>query len=201
MNIDNLIISRHSIRDYQDKDVDYRKIGEILELCRYAPSSGNIQNWRFIIVKDKEKKEKISRSCLDQLWMNQAPVFIVICYDNRNIKVMYQNRYQELSIHNASIIATMIMLKATDLGLGTCWIDVTNPNEISSLVKLPDFIIPSIIITLGYPSETYKKTTRNTINTMAHFEEYRKKQINTSIFPLSKYIKKAKEKLKSKIKR
>ena len=196
MDLDKIIASRHSIREYASKDVTYKTIGEILDIAKNAPSSSNVQNWRFIIVKDKSKKEKIAKSCLDQLWMSKAPVHIVVCYDERNIKTLFPKEYVEYSIQNVSIISTLIMLKATELGLGTCWVAVSNQREISSILKIPDFIIPSVIITLGYANNYHKKTTRNQLNTMLHFEEYGKKQIDTSIFPLSKHVKKLKENYK-----
>ncbi len=192
MDLDKIIASRHSIREYASKDVTYKTIGEILDIAKNAPSSSNVQNWRFIIVKDKSKKEKIAKSCLDQLWMSKAPVHIVVCYDERNIKTLFPKEYVEYSIQNVSIISTLIMLKATELGLGTCWVAVSNQREISSILKIPDFIIPSVIITLGYANNYHKKTTRNQLNTVLHFEEYGKKQIDTSIFPLSKHVKKLK---------
>ena len=56
MDINQIFDSRHSIRDYQDKDVSYDLIGELIDSARKAPSSGNVQNWRFIIVKDKKRE-------------------------------------------------------------------------------------------------------------------------------------------------
>ncbi len=197
MNIDEMMHSRHSIREYQKKEVDNAIIGQILESVKHAPSSGNIQNWRIGIIKDKEKKEKIAKSCLDQLWMSQAPVFLVICYDERNIKVLYPKNHEEFSIQNTAIMSSYIMLKATSLNLGACWIGIPKKEEIRSILKLPDYIIPSVILTLGYPTGEYKKTTRNKVREMIFFEEFGKKQIDVSLFPLSKHIHKLKDRIKA----
>lgn len=188
MDLDKIILQRHSIQDYQNKDVDHKLIAQILDISKNAPSSGNVQNWRFIIVKDQLKREKIARSCLNQLWMNQAPVHIVICYDDRNIKTLFPKHHKDYSIQNVSIVSTLIILKAAELKLGTCWISIPKPLEMSGLLKLPDYLIPHIVITLGYPKDTYKKTTRNSLDTMTYFEEYShpRKHRNPSIFPLSK---------------
>ena len=59
MNIDEAFSSRKSIRDYEKKDVDVKIIGEILDAARKAPSSGNIQNWHTVIVKDQKIKKKL----------------------------------------------------------------------------------------------------------------------------------------------
>ena len=201
MKLDEIISSRHSIRDYESKDVSSKLIGEILDAARNAPSSGNIQNWQVIIVKDLKSKEGISKSCLNQPWMSKAPVHLVICYDERNAKALYPEDYEKFSIQNTSIFAAFIMLKAAELSLGTCWVAVSNAFEISSILKLPDYIIPSIIITLGYPRGMHKKTTRDKIETIIHFEQFGTKKINTTIFPLSKYSKKASEKIRGKLRK
>ena len=199
MNIDEVIHSRHSIREYQKKDVTYATIGEILESVKHSPSSGNIQNWQIGIIKEREKKEEIAKSCLNQLWMNQAPVHLILCYDERNIRVLYPKNYKEFSIQNIAILASFIMLKATTLGLGTCWIGIPKEEEIKKILKLPEFITPSVILTLGYSEGKYKKTTRNEVNELIFFEEYKNKRINTSIFPLSNQILKIKKKIENKI--
>lgn len=174
MELDEAIISRQSIKSYKDKDVDNKIIGEILTSAINAPSSGNIQNWHFIIVRDQEKRNNIATSCLKQYWMNEAPVHIVVCYDERNIKMLYPKMYEEFSLQNTSIVATLILLKATDLGIGSCWVSVFDPGAISSILKLPEHIKPSVIITLGYPRVKPKKTTRNPAFNLVSFEEYRK---------------------------
>jgi len=200
MELDKIIVSRHSIREYANKDIDYKLIGKILDIAKNAPSTSNVQNCRFIIVKDNKAREKIAMACLDQLWMTSAPMHLVICYDERNIKTVFPKEYIEYSIQNASIIATLIMLKATELNLGTCWVAISDHKLIASILKLPDFIIPSVVITMGYPSGHYKKTKRNSIEILTHFEAYGKKQVDTSTFPLSKYAKKLESKIKSKTK-
>ncbi len=199
MDLDAIITSRHSIRDYKKKDVEYQVISKILDTAKHAPSSGNIQNWRFIIIKDKNKKEAISRLCLNQLWMNQAPVFIVICYDERNIKVMFPRDYKEFSLQNAAIISTLIMLKASELGLGTCWVPAPKPENLLGLLKVPDFITPCIILTLGYPEGMYKKTRREALENVCYFEEYgiKKRGVNLTPFPLSKHVSMIKDKIRS----
>ena len=57
MELDNCIKERRSVRDFLDKEVNWGTLFEILESTTYAPSSGNMQNWAYIIVRDKKKKE------------------------------------------------------------------------------------------------------------------------------------------------
>ena len=201
MDFEKVLRSRHSIREYKQTDVSYKDLGVILDAAITAPSSGNMQNWRFIIVKDKKKKEEIARSCLDQLWMNQAPVHIVVCYDEENIKKLFPEDYYEFSIQNTAIISTYIILKATELNLGSCWVAISNKRRIERILELPENYKPVNVITLGYPINGYRKTTREQVKFLIHFESYRKRERDTSLVPLSKNIEKIKEKVKTRLKR
>ena len=211
MNLDKIIQSRHSIREYKKKDVDYKLIGQILEAATYAPSSGNIQNWRFIIIKDQEKRGRIAKASLNQLWMSQAPVHIAVCYDEKNAKTLYPKEYESFSIQNTAIASTIIMLKATELNLGTCWVAVTDPSKISGILRIPDYFRPAVIITLGYPAGYYKKTKRTQIDKLSYLEDYqsrptvegysysRKAKGDATIFPIDKYPRKLGSKIKTRL--
>ena len=85
MDIGKVIESRRSIRSYKDKKVSWKLISEILNAATFSPSSGNQQNWRFVIVNEGDKKSQIAVACLKQEWMNTAPIHIVICADYSNI--------------------------------------------------------------------------------------------------------------------
>jgi len=203
MDIDKLISERQSIREFKDKDLDFNKIGLLLDAATKAPSSGNVQNWKFFIVKNKEKRDNIAKACLKQYWMNQAPVHIVICSDDTKIKVLYPKLHKEFSIQNTATAATYILLKATDLKLGACWIAVFDKNAISKILKLPPNLTPQIIIPIGYQRGKPKVTKRYPVETCIYFEEfgYAKKKRDTTIFPLEKQLKKLQEKIKSKLKK
>lgn len=203
MDLNSILDSRHSIREYQGKDVNYNLIGELLDAARKAPSSGNVQNWRFIIVKDKTKRNDIATACLKQYWMNQAPVHIVVCYDESNVKELYPKLYEEFSIQNTAIAASYILLKATELKLGTCWVAVFDKNAVSKILKLPSNLHPVIIITVGYPKSKPKITKRHPVEYLIYFEEfgYSNRKRDASIFPLEKQFTKptkATKKLKKK---
>ncbi|MEK6952411.1 MAG: nitroreductase family protein [Nanoarchaeota archaeon] len=203
MDINQIFDSRHSIRDYQDKDVSYDLIGELIDSARKAPSSGNVQNWRFIIVKDKKKRNEIATASLKQYWMNQSPVHIVVCYDDSNIKELYPKLHEDFSLLNCAITSTHILLKATELKLGTCIVAVFDKNAVSKILKLPQNIHPVLIITIGYPKGRHKATKRHPIEYLIYFDEYgySHKKRDASIFPLQKHIKKISEKIQKEIKK
>ncbi|MBI2499076.1 nitroreductase family protein [Candidatus Woesearchaeota archaeon] len=203
MNLDQIFDSRHSIRDYQDKDVSYDLIGELIDSARKAPSCGNVQNWRFIIVKDKKKRNEIAAASLKQYWMNQSPVHIVVCYDDSNIKELYPKLHEEFSLLNSAITASYITLKAIELKLGTCLVAVFDKNAVSKTLKLPSNIHPIILITVGYPKGRHKVTKRHPIEYLIYFDEYgfARKKRDASIFPLQKQVQKLTDKIKKGLKK
>ena len=190
MELSEIIKNRHSIREYEKKEVELKKIGEILSLAENAPSSGNIQNWRFIVVNDKEKKNLLAKACLNQTWMNEAPVFIVVCYDVSDAKTLYPEDYEKFSIQNCAVISTYIILIAEHLGLGSCWVDVNDQEKVSRILDLPENIKGSVIITLGYKKGDYKKTKRYSFNDFTFFEKYGNRIAKKPSFNISKYTSK-----------
>lgn len=197
MDIDSCITKRRSIRKYSNKKVDLKLIGSLLETATKAPSSGNLQNWKFVIVTEKEIKNKLTEACLDQNWMKTAPVFIIICSDTRRVEKAYSKRGALYATQNCAIAATYIMLKAIDLGLSTCWVGAFIPNAVSRIIELPDSLIPEAILTVGYAQkDVLKKTPRTEYKKITHFEKYGQKELKASIFPLQKHLDKLKEKLK-----
>lgn len=175
MDIREAIEHRKSIRKYKDKDVSLKTIGEILAIAKHAPSSGNLQNWRFIIVKDKAKREQLAEASLNQMWMVKAPVYLVICNKIDEIKMLYGKRGEELySIQNCAIIGAYIMLLARSFGLDSCWVGAFDEEAVKIALGVPDSenLRPEAIITIGYGDENKAKVKRRDIEALSFFEQW-----------------------------
>lgn len=191
MDIDKCIKERRSTRSFLNKDVTYEQIADILDAARYAPSSGNLQNWSFIIVREKEKKEKIAEACSQQYWLADAPVLIIVCSVLDKIKEVYGSRGEALySIQNCAAAMQNILLKAHSLGLSTCWISAFDEKLLSRSFKLEEDIRPQAVIAAGYGKEYEKESTRFPLTSMVHFEEWNNKKRNASLWPLIKHLRK-----------
>jgi nitroreductase len=155
MDLDKCIIERRSIRKYKSKKVEEEKLTSLIDAARHAPNAGNVQDWKFIIVKDKSKKELISKICSNQVWMNQAPIFIVVCSEIKDLKRTFGKQCDNYAKQNCSAAVQNILLKATDLELGSCWIGGFKEKDIRSILKIPenDSVKVEAIITIGYPDE------------------------------------------------
>lgn len=154
LNMIDAIYTRRSIRKYQDLPIEWDKLGVIAECANQAPCSGNLQSSRFIIVIDGGTKKKIAEACLQQTWMEKAPVHFVVCADIKKLGQFYGTRGERLySVQDAAAAAQNALLAAHAFGLGTCWVSAFDEDMMKRILGIPDWARPQAIITMGYPNE------------------------------------------------
>jgi nitroreductase len=195
MELKKAILERRSIRKYKDKPVKIEILGEILDVARFSPSSGNLQNWQFIIVTNEKKKKEIASASMNQNWMTEAPAYIVICNQYKKVTQMYGKLGKMYSIQNCSIIANNIMLLAKEKGLDTCWIGAFDNEAVQRILEISDDDAdPEIILTIGYSNETkLNESEREEIQSLVYFDKWGKK---TTTFAKSGIVDKVKGFLK-----
>lgn len=165
--------SRRSIRRYLDVPVEWDKIGTILDAGRVAPSAGNLQAWRFVVVKKPEKRKLIAEACIQQYWMEQAPVFIVIFAELPKMEQHYGLRGVRLySAQSCAMAAMQMMIAAESLGLGTCFIGAFDENAIARIFNLPETARPQGVITIGYADENPDMPIRYRLENIAWTEVF-----------------------------
>lgn len=148
------IMTRRSVRKFKEQPVEWDKIGKILDAGRYAPSSGNLQNWKFIVVSDNEKRKAIAEASAGQHWIADAPYIIAIISEPEKANRFYGIRGERLyAIQNCAAAAENMLLAAHALGLASCWIGAFDENKISSILNLVKEVRPHIILPIGYAAE------------------------------------------------
>lgn len=173
MDVIKAIEERRSIRKYLDLPVEWDKIGRILDVARYSPSAGNVQEWRFIVVTKPEIKREIASAALSQEWIANAPVLIVIVAMIEKIKRHYGLRGERLySIQDCAVAATNMMLTAQGLGLASCWVGAFDENKVQRVLNIPDDVRPQILLTMGYADEKPKMPSRYPIEALVYLERY-----------------------------
>jgi nitroreductase len=154
MDVFEAIAKRRSIRKYQERDVDDKLIGVLLWAAAQAPSAGNLQDWRFIVIRDKKTKELLYNAALRQDHIKEAPVLIVVCSDLEVLSLRYGKRGEIVySLLDCGAAIENLLLAATALNLATCWISAFDEEDVKNILRLPDFVRPVAIITVGYPAE------------------------------------------------
>ena len=176
MEVLDCITSRRSIRKYLDKPVPWDIVSNILEAGRFAPSSGNLQNWKFIVVLDEDKRKAIAEAALKQLWMLKAPVHIVICAEPEKAKRYYGDRGERLyTVQNCAAAMQNMLLEAHNLGLGACWVGAFDEDMVKRALGMPKEARPEAIITLGYPDEEVPVPAKFPLETVMYFNKWRGK--------------------------
>jgi len=135
-----VIASRRAIRAYKSIPVEEEKLQKLYKALQLAPSGNNRQPFKFIFVKDEEKRKLIAEKACSQEFVRQAPILMVACCEKGES-------------FNAAIAVDHMILAATDEGLGTCWVAWFEKDVIREILDIPsDYDIP-IIVPIGYPDE------------------------------------------------
>ncbi len=173
MEFDEVLRGRRSIRKFLDVPVEFDMIMEVIDAACQAPSAGNIQGWRFVLIHDRETKEKIAECCFEQYWMNEAPYFIVVCSKSDKYKDFYGDRGEHIYSHmDAAMAVQNLMLKAFELGLGTCFVGAFEEEKIQEIIAAPSEVRIEAIIPIGYPDEKPKIPEKEDLTNIIFFDEY-----------------------------
>lgn len=167
------IKARRSIRSYMDVPVEWGKIISVVEAGMMAPSAGNLQVWRYTVVRNPAKRREIAEACLQQYWMEQAPAHIVIFAKLQKEEQYYGIRGTRLySIQDCAMSAMNMMLAAQDLGLGTCFVSAFEEEALSRIFGLPDDIRAQGVVTIGYTDEKPPTPLRYRVDNIISIENY-----------------------------
>lgn len=163
--------NRRSIRKYLDVPVEWDKVGSILEAGRLAPSSGNLQAWKFIVVRDFKKRKLIADASAQQYWMEQAPVHIVIVGVFNKHQRFFGDRGKDLYvIQDCAMAAMQMMLAAHALSLGSCFVTAINEETIGEIILIRGGARPMGVLTIGYPAEAPKMPLRYRLENISYLE-------------------------------
>lgn len=170
MGVFEVIEKRRSIRKYRSQPLDQMNINRILEAARLAPSAANCQPWHFIVVTDPETRQKM-KNVYDRDWFVSAPLILIGCADPEDGWVRRDGEnYSEIDV---AIAMQNMVLVATELGLGTCWVADFDEAAIHQILQIPEAKKIVAIITVGYP-DTIKGvvTDRKSLNEIVHFKKW-----------------------------
>jgi len=150
MDVYEAIRLRKSVRNFREQDVPEEKLMRILEAARLAPSAKNLQEWRFIIVRDKATRRKLAEAAAGQTFVAEAPVVLVCCAETDNHVMRCGQLCYPIDV---AIIIDHITLCAVAEGLGTCWIGAFYEDKVKELLGIPQAIRVVELLPIGYPAD------------------------------------------------
>jgi len=162
------IQKRYSCRSYQDKPIEQEKLDEIFEAAHLAPSAKNLQDWRFVVVTDKETKRQLAEAANNQRFLENAGAIIIACSNSNEV----MRCGQALGPIDVAIALEHIALQATELGLATCWIGSFYPEKVRPIVGIPENIVIIELMAVGYPADSRKEPNRKPIEKILCYEKW-----------------------------
>lgn len=148
------IMTRTSVRAYQDRNVEKEKVETMLRAAMAAPSAGNKQPWKFVVVRDKNILHEISANLHTMRMAEKAPLAVIVCGDMENT---FPEDGRDYWVEDASAATENLLLAAHGLGLGAVWCGIYPMRErvafLQKLLRLPENIVPLNVIPIGYPAE------------------------------------------------
>ena len=167
MDVMKAIKGRRSIRQFTGKPIEKGKLEMLLEAARWAPSGGNRQKWRFVVVISPSQRELVKKFAPGISAMPAA--FIVVCAEMQPDAKEWEQR---LYLADCAIASQNIMLAAYEMGIGTCVALSYDKSAISEILELPDNVEPILVVTLGYPAEAPQPPPRYELSKMVFQERY-----------------------------
>jgi nitroreductase len=168
MTVFEAIKKRYSCRSYADKAVEQEKLDQILEAARQAPSAKNLQDWRFVVVTDKKRKQQVANCTNQAQAFGKAGAMIAACsVCNETMRCG-----QPIAPIDVSIALEHIALAATELGLATCWIGSFDAEKVRQILEIPKGVAIIELMALGYPADGSRQTTREPTKNIVCFDKW-----------------------------
>ena len=169
MDVVEAIKQRYSVRSYRDDPVDEHTVNELMEAARLAPSASNRQEWRFVVVRDADTRQKLCKAASGQQFVAEAPVVIACCAQSDG-HVMACGH--PCFLIDVAIAIDHITLRAVELGLGTCWIGAFDQPKVKDILGIPKEIEVVQLLTVGHPADAWREKHRLDMNELVRFESW-----------------------------
>lgn len=172
-----LLRKRRSIRNFLDRQVEQDKVDLLLEAMLRAPSSRSLYPWEFVVVQNRETINALSRAKPHgSAFMKNANLAIVVCADPEICDVW---------VEDCSIVSLLLHLQATDLGLGSCWVQIrlrehnaqmSAEEYVADILGLKEGMVVEAIVAIGYPAkESVGHSASTLLKDRISFERFGKK--------------------------
>ena len=169
MEFKDIIQKRRSVREFTDEPVSDEKLRRVLEAARLAPSASNRQAWKFVVVKDTNKRKALTQAANNQAFVGQAPIIIVAV-------ALMPERIMTCGVPSYAVDLAIamehIVLAAVDEGLGTCWVGAFSQENVRRILGIPDKYKVVTVMPMGYPAGKTAARPRKPIEEVVCYEKF-----------------------------
>jgi nitroreductase len=158
------IEERRSVREFEAIPIPDATIGRLLESASLAPSAGNLEPWKFVVVKRDDLKQELAAAAFEQGFIETAPICIVVCAEPQRSASRYGERGANLyCIQDSAAAVQNILLTATAYGLGSCWVGAFDEARVNQILGLGPNFKPVAILPIGYAAEEPMEIPRRSV--------------------------------------
>ncbi len=159
MNFTELAKARYSVRKFAPTPVEPEKLNAVLQAARLAPTAKNLQDYHIYVINSAEGMEKMRMLTPCHYG---APVVLIFTKNTQEEWHNPQEPHRTSGVQDASLAATHAMFAATELGLGSCWLNMFSVKEVMAAYRLPEYQIPVLLMPIGYAAEDCAPADRHT---------------------------------------
>ena len=174
MDFEDVLKKRKMVRKFrQNKPISDKIISKLIRNAHRAPSAGHTQVQEFIIVKDPSIKKKLRIGTVDQEYVEDAPVLIVVCSNTSRSVGRYGIRGRDFySIVDGAFASMLILLTAVNEGIGVCFVGAFDDIKVSKILEIPKQVRPIGILCVGYPDEEPERIERISLSKLVYYNKY-----------------------------
>jgi nitroreductase len=164
-----VVKNRYSVRGYKSDEVEEEKLNLVLEAARLAPTAVNKQPFQFMVIRTKGREEELKR-IYPADWFVEAP--IVICAVTIPGEAWVRRDGKNYCEVDTAIAFDHLVLAATSLGLGTCWIAAFDLEAAREVLEIPEHALPLLFTPLGYPKAGPRGMGRRELEELVRYEKW-----------------------------
>lgn len=172
---------RRSVREFTPKPISDETLRLLLECATRAPTGGNLQPWEFVIVRDPDVKAALVNATYTgysddarepQTWIGQAPVVVVVCVNPLATLARYGESGTEVALMDCAAATENLLLAASALDVGACWVAGFRPQEVKEALGLPQGVRPLALVPIGKPAQCPDPKPRLPLRYVCHRDRY-----------------------------
>lgn len=179
MDVLDAIRNRRSIHHFIQDELSDEEVNILLEAARWAPTAGNLQPWRFVVVRQAKTIEALICTAYPGYSLNflkKASVILIVCADEsvyRKRSEMYQEKGLNLfCLQDTAAAIENLLLAAVTLGLGACWVGAYHEELVKEILKLPKEVRPVALVPVGRMKSNPKVPPKRALKELIHYETY-----------------------------
>lgn len=169
------LLTRKMVRSFTKQPLMDDQIETLLRVMVAAPSAGNRQPWRIVVVQDQKVKEALAVAARGQEFVAEAPVVFVISRVPSDSEGRYGARGRDLyTIQDTAAMVENLLVAAHAMGLAACWVGAFYDETVAKTISCPEGVLPVAIVPVGYASKTGSKRGRRPMDEVVQFIPPRK---------------------------